>query len=87
MIKCRALAEGSLYITSSGIVLPCCMIYRGGPDLTPELREIIKGENFSKLVDSWSSDKPYHTCYETCDDANTESPFNIIHFDKQWKKE
>lgn len=84
MIKCRALEEKSLYVTANGDILPCCFMHHGGPDLTPELREIVKDENFSNLTKSWET-TPFHTCHVTCDDGTTDNPLNMNNFEGQWK--
>ena len=85
MIKCRALSEKSIFVTSNGDILPCCYMYYGGPNLTPEIREAIKSPNFKTITDSWNTDKPFEPCYRLCDDRTTTSPSNMVHFDKQWK--
>lgn len=84
MIKCRALEEKSLFVTADGKVLPCCFIYRGGPNLTPELKEILSDPTFKKLTDTWNTDKPFYICYDTCD-TESQHQKNMIRFDKQVK--
>ena len=84
MIKCKALEEQSMFVTAKGEVLPCCYIYRGGPVLTTELKEIIKEENFESLVSSWDSDSPFKTCLITCSDSS-EHPISMKNFNNQWK--
>jgi hypothetical protein len=85
MIKCRALDEKSIFVTSNGDILPCCYMYDGGPTLTQEIREAIKSPNFKTITDSWNTDKPFTPCHRLCDDRTTTSPSNMIHFDNQWK--
>jgi len=84
MIECKAIAENSLFVTAKGDILPCCWLYRNGPALNEELRQIISEENYNGLVKSWSSDKPFHTCVETCDNHST-STLSIRTFDAQGK--
>jgi len=85
MIKCKALEEKSLFVTAKGEILPCCFVYRGGPNLTTELREVVKEENFQGLVKSWESTEPYNICFTTCDDGQTNHPSNIQNFERQWR--
>lgn len=85
MIRCKALEEQSLYVTAKGDILPCCHMYRGGPALNSDLIEIIKEENFSSLVASWSTDTPYKMCKLICDDSS-DSPLSMKKFENQWKK-
>ena len=51
MIICRAIQEQSMFVTAKGEILPCCYIYRGGPALNTDLKEIIKEDEelFGKL--------------------------------------
>ena len=46
MIRCRALELQELFVTAKGDILPCCFIYRGGPNLSPWMKRIIEEENF-----------------------------------------
>lgn len=85
MIRCRALETNELFVTAKGDILPCCFIYRGGPNLTPMLKKITQEENFDSLVKSWGSSAPNQTCFTTCDDGQTTNPINMVNFDKQWK--
>lgn len=85
MIKCRALTEKSIFVTSNGDILPCCYMYDGGPNLTPEIREAIKSPNFKTITDSWNTNKPFPPCFRLCDDRTTDSHSSMIHFEQQWK--
>ena len=84
MIICRAIQEQSMFVTAKGEILPCCYIYRGGPALNTDLKEIIKEENFESLVSSWYSKSPFIMCLLTCDDSS-EHPVNMKNFNNQWK--
>lgn len=84
MIKCRALEERSLFVTAKGDILPCCYMYRSGPGLTPELRQIVQDTNFEQLVASWETDKPFELCRVTCSTKSTTSS-SMTSFKKQWK--
>jgi MoaA/NifB/PqqE/SkfB family radical SAM enzyme len=85
MIVCKAINEGSLYVTASGDVLPCGFIYRNGPlRLDPALKEIIKDENFESLVAGWQNGNPHPLCVITCDDQS-QHPMSIKRFKKQWE--
>jgi hypothetical protein len=85
MIKCKAIAESSLYLTAGGQFLPCGYVYTNGPyGLPDELKKFSKEENFDSLVETWESENPYPRCYYHCDDKNTASPMHMIHFDKQY---
>jgi hypothetical protein len=85
VIRCRSVEANELFVTARGDILPCCFIYRGGPNLTPALKEIIDKENFDGLVKSWESVNPYRICFITCDDRQTHNPMNMANFDNQWK--
>lgn len=83
MIDCMAIKTKSLFVTAKGEVLPCCFIYRGGPNLTPFLQKISKEQNFDSLVETWNMPHPHLTCFLTC---STESshPLSMKDFYKQW---
>lgn len=85
MIRCRALESNELFVTAKGDILPCCFIYRGGPNLTPMLKKILEEENFDSLSKSWESPVPNRICFITCDDSQTSNPVNIANLDNQWK--
>lgn len=71
-IRCQALEENSVYLSSQGILHPCCWHgNRGGIQL----------EEFSTLVDSWSH-VPNSVCRQTCSVVANES-----NFANQWRKE
>lgn len=85
MIVCKAIQEGSLYMTAGGDVLPCSFIYRNGPArLDPKLKAIIKDENFESLVEGWQNGNPHPLCVITCDDQSPH-PMNMKQFKKQWE--
>lgn len=84
MINCRALNEKSLFVTAAGDILPCCHIYQGGPNMTPELLHVIEDRTFESLAQSWNSNAPFRICKNTCDDRTVDNPRNISFFDKQW---
>jgi hypothetical protein len=84
MIQCKALAEQSMFVTAKGDILPCCYMYRGGPELNNGLKQIIKEENFQGLVDSWNSPNPYSMCKIICDDSSNH-PESMKKFEGQWK--
>jgi hypothetical protein len=84
MIKCRALEEKSMFVTAKGDILPCCYMYRSGPALNSELRQVVEDQNFEKLVASWNTDKPFELCRITCSTKST-SPVSMTAFKNQWK--
>lgn len=84
-INCRAIKNGELFVTANGDVLPCCYIYRGGPNLIDSLADIAKEKNFDSLVKSWNSDNPHPICLVTCGDNQQTHPLNMKNFYKQWK--
>jgi hypothetical protein len=84
MIKCKALEEQSMFVTAKGDILPCCHMYRAGPALNDDLREIIKEENFESLIKSWDTPNPYKMCKIICDDSS-DNPLSMKKFDNQWK--
>lgn len=84
MIHCNALKEQSMFVTAKGDILPCCYMYRGGPKLTDNLKEIIKEENFEGLVKSWTSQEPFHMCAMICGEGE-DDPNSMKSFNKQWK--
>ena len=82
MIKCRAIEEKSIYVAATGQVLPCCFLYYKFSNNSPVLQELLEN-NFKKLVESWAG-SPYKTCFETCDDGQTDSPLSMTNIKKQW---
>lgn len=87
MIRCKALAENSLYLTSGGHMIPCGFIYNNGPyAISPELVKFSEEENFESLVETWDSGTPYKRCYQQCDDQYSDKSWNIVHFEKQFIK-
>lgn len=84
MIKCRAIAEQSVYVTASGDVVPCCFLPWKLSNNDPELKTLLDSPNFEKLVETWSSSKPYSTCFHMCDDGKTNNSDSMASFKKQW---
>jgi hypothetical protein len=84
MIICKALEEKSVFVTAKGDILPCCHMYRGGPALNDELKNIVNDKNFQGLIDSWNTPTPYHMCSLICDNVSS-SPLSMKKFEDQWK--
>lgn len=82
MIKCRAIAEQSMFVTAQGVLLPCCFIYVDGPD---KITNLIKEEHFASLQETWKSDSPFPLCYRTCDSRTEGSTTNMVNFTNQWR--
>jgi MoaA/NifB/PqqE/SkfB family radical SAM enzyme len=71
-IRCQALEENSVYLSSQGTFHPCCWHgNRGGTQL----------DKFSELITSWST-TPNIVCRQTCSVVN-----NKTNFSNQWRKE
>jgi hypothetical protein len=71
-IECSALKEQSLYISSKGIIHPCCW-------LGPSLYTI---NDFSNIQQSWDSRTPNITCVNTCTKHKSGTSFT-----NQWQRE
>ena len=78
MIKCKAIAENSIFVNAAGDIKPCC--YLGQEILSLSLTE----NNFKGLVNSWSSNTPHSVCHTLCDDKSI-SPINLINIEKSYK--
>lgn len=71
-IRCQALEENSVYLSSQGIFHPCC--WHGNLGGT-------KLDQFDKLIDSWNV-IPDSICRQTCSIVDNETNFS-----NQWRKE
>jgi hypothetical protein len=85
MISCKAINEKSIYVTATGEILPCSFMCIGDAKVTSDIKNIIKGENFSDLTDTWESKTPFNRCFVLCDDRMSHHPMNMVAFKKQWK--
>ena len=72
-ISCQALIESSAYISAKGIVHPCCWV---GSIKTATL------DQFSFIQDSWTTEKPYEICKNTCTKNLSGTSFT-----NQWQRE
>ena len=81
-IKCHALEDKSLYVTASGIKLPCCWI---GPQVfntDPYLKSLLGSKDWEDIIKSWDTN-PHTICSNTCGIDNTKK----TSFESQWAKE
>lgn len=72
-IRCHALAEQSVYISSQGVTYPCCWL---GHDIKNTL------DQFDLIKQSWSTDVPNSTCQRVCG-----SNSNGTSFTNQWQQQ
>lgn len=72
-INCQALNDSSVYISAKGIVYPCCWL---GYTQTETL------DRFSFIQNSWSTDRPYSICKDTCTKNLSGTSFT-----NQWQRE
>lgn len=71
-IKCRALAENSLYISAKGTVHPCCWLGASNG---------VSIDEFDTIQENWKNN-PNAICKKTCSTMNNGSSFT-----NQWQRE
>lgn len=82
-IKCHALHEKSLYLASTGELLPCCWMGSRIFNRDIQVDAAINTKNFQGVIQTWSKD-PLPVCKincGTCKNSNNSS------FERQWFKQ
>ena len=82
-IKCLALEEKSLFVTSTGKIFPCGWMNHRLFSMDNELETLLNSENFNGFCESWESNNPYYLCKENCSVVKD----NKTIFELQWTTE
>jgi hypothetical protein len=71
-IHCHAIEEQSVYIDAQGRISPCCWLGARQDNFITD---------FTEIVASWSTSKPYSVCAETCTKNQNQTAFT-----GQWQR-
>lgn len=81
-IYCHALHEKSMYLASTGEILPCCWIGASLFNRSKELNQALNTDLFSGVSESWQN-RPLNVCANNC---GTKKHSNT-NFSTQWQQE